>query len=119
MPNSTEWIDPLGLSGRKEPKPWIPPGNSKEGWQHIDERHISGTHPEGPGDLFERGSTQAQIQTACECLVKNGTRISDPNRRIQTYEKRMKANGKVDRVRGVFDSHDGNRTITVFPVRSE
>ncbi|WP_443094343.1 RHS repeat-associated core domain-containing protein [Pseudoduganella chitinolytica] len=119
VPNSTGWIDPLGLSGRKEPKPWIPPGNAKEGWQHIDERHISGTHSDGPGDLFERGSTQAQIQIACECLVKKGTRVSDPNRRIQTYEKRMKINGKMDRVRGIFDSQDGNRTITVFPVRSE
>jgi len=118
-PNPTGWVDPLGLSGRKEPKPWIPPGNEKEGWQHIDERHISGTHSTGPGDLFQQGTTQAQIQAVCECLVKKGTRISDSNRRIQTYEKRMKVNGKVDRVRGVFDSQDGNRTITVFPVRSE
>ncbi|WP_123725914.1 RHS repeat-associated core domain-containing protein [Pseudomonas protegens] len=114
-----EWVDPLGLAGRKTSKPRIEPGNHKEGWQHIDERHISGTHPEGAGDLFPAGTTQDQIQKACECLVKKGTRISDPSRRIQTFEKRMKVNGKKDRVRGVFDSQDNNRTITVFPVRSE
>ncbi|MDK2127045.1 RHS repeat domain-containing protein, partial [Parachitinimonas caeni] len=118
-PNPLEWIDPMGLSGRKEPTPWIPPGNSKEGWQHIDERHVSGTHASGHGDLFEPGTTQAELEKVCECLVKKGTRISDPNKRMQTYEKRMKVNGRRDRVRGVFDSHDGNRTITVFPVRSE
>ncbi|MNL19775.1 hypothetical protein D3C87_1409940 [compost metagenome] len=113
------WVDPLGLSGRKVPIPRIEAGNSKEGWQHIEERHISGTHPTGAGDLFPSGTTQDQIQKACECLVKSGTRVSDPRRQIQTFEKRMKINGRVDRVRGIFDSHDGNRTITVFPVRSE
>lgn len=35
------------------------------------------------------------------------------------YEMRMKFNGKRDRVRGIFDSQDNNRTITIFPVRSE
>ncbi|WP_235515370.1 RHS repeat domain-containing protein, partial [Achromobacter sp. Root83] len=117
--NPVGWVDPLGLSGRKVPIPRIEAGNSKEGWQHIEERHISGTHPTGAGDLFPSGTTQDQIQKACECLVKSGTRVSDPRRQIQTFEKRMKINGRVDRVRGIFDSHDGNRTITVFPVRSE
>ncbi|MDN7874661.1 RHS repeat-associated core domain-containing protein [Burkholderia aenigmatica] len=118
-PNPIEWVDPFGLSGRKEPKPRIEDGNSKEGWQHIDGRHISGTHPSGAGDLFPQGTTRGELQSVCECLVKNGTRISDPKRRIQSYEKRMKVSGKRVRVRGAFDSHDKNRTITVFPVESE
>ncbi|WP_446443669.1 RHS repeat domain-containing protein, partial [Pseudomonas sp. 1176_21] len=115
--NPTDCVDPLGLAGRKVAKPRIDPGNRKEGWQHIDERHVSGTHPGGHGDLFPEGTTQEQIQTACECLVKKGNRVSDPSSRMQIYEKRIKINGRTDRVRGVFDSHDGNRTITVFPVR--
>ncbi|WP_269749315.1 RHS repeat-associated core domain-containing protein, partial [Burkholderia ubonensis] len=117
--NPVEWIDPRGLSGRKEHKPRIEDGNSKEGWQHIDERHIRGTHSSGAGDLFPPGTTREDLQRVCECLVKNGTRISDPKRRIQTYEKRMKVNGERARVRGAFDSHDKNRTITLFPVGSE
>ncbi|MFJ4458451.1 RHS repeat-associated core domain-containing protein, partial [Pseudomonas sp. NPDC089392] len=116
----TQWIDPLGLAGRKLPEPWIASGNAKEGWQHIDERHISGTNTQkGNGDLFAAGTTQLQIQEACECLVKQGTRVSAPDKRIQTFEKRMKVNGKRDRIRGIFDSSDSNRTITIFPVRSE
>ncbi|NNA07159.1 RHS repeat protein, partial [Pseudomonas lundensis] len=118
-PNPVGWVDPLGLAGRKTSKPRIEFGNHKEGWQHIDERHISGTHPSGAGDLFPEGTTKEQILKVCECLVKKGARISDPNRQIQTFEKRVKVNGRKDRVRGVFDSEDGNRTITVFPVRSE
>ena len=118
-PNPTGWVDALGLAGRKTSKPRIEFGNHKEGWQHIDERYISGTHPSGAGDLFPEGTTKEKILKVCECLVKKGARISDPNRQIQTFEKRVKVNGRKDRVRGVFDSEDGNRTITVFPVRSE
>ena len=39
--NPTDGVDPLGLAGRKVAKPRIDPGNRKEGWQHIDERHVS------------------------------------------------------------------------------
>ncbi|WP_232442507.1 RHS repeat-associated core domain-containing protein, partial [Burkholderia ubonensis] len=117
--NPVEWIDPLGLSGRKEHKPRIEDGNSKEGWQHIDERHISGTHSSGAGDIFPPETSREELQRVCECLVKNGTRISDPKRRIQTYAKRGKVSGKRARVRGSFDSHDKNRTITLFPVEGE
>ncbi|EJL68413.1 RHS repeat-associated core domain protein containing protein, partial [Variovorax sp. CF313] len=118
-PNPIEWVDPLGLAGRKTPKPRIEPGNSKEGWQHIDERHISGTSSQGPGDLFPPGTTQDQIQCLCELLAKSGTRISNPSSRIQTFEKRTVVNGVRGRYRAVFDSQDGNRTITAFPVKSE
>ena len=61
-----EWVDALGLAGRKTSKPRIEFGNHKEGWQHIDERHISGTHPGGAGDLFPEGTTKEQILKVCE-----------------------------------------------------
>ncbi|QER40173.1 filamentous hemagglutinin N-terminal domain-containing protein [Acinetobacter suaedae] len=100
-------------------KPRIENGNSKEGWQHIDERHISGTSAKGAGDLFVKGTTRSQIEEASTQLVLSGTRISDPSSRLQTYEKRIVINGQRDRVRVVVDSHDKNRVITIFPVRSE
>ena len=77
------------------------------------------TLKKGPGDLFAPGTTQLQLQAVCECLVKQGTRISDPKRTMQIYERKMKLNGQRDRIRGVFDASDNNRVITVFPVRSE
>lgn len=82
-------------------------------------RDVSGTHPHGPGDLFAPGTTRAQVTRAAEDLVARGTRISDPSRRIQTFERRMKVNGVRDRVRVVVDSDDENRVISIFPVRSE
>ncbi|MBK0115767.1 MULTISPECIES: hypothetical protein [unclassified Delftia] len=69
--------------------------------------------------MLEPGTAQAELQKTCECLVKNGVRVSDPKKRIQTYEKRMLVNGEIDRIKGVFDSHDGNRTITAYKARSE
>ncbi|THJ31120.1 RHS repeat protein [Lampropedia aestuarii] len=118
-PNPTGWTDFYGLSGRKTSKPRIEPGNSKEGWMHIDERHITGNSQQGPGDLFPPGTTQDQIQCLCELLVKKGTRITDPSRRIQTFEIKTKVNGLRARFRGIFDSKDQNRTITTFPVLRE
>ncbi|WP_422085989.1 RHS repeat-associated core domain-containing protein [Variovorax sp.] len=118
--NPIGWIDPLGLAGRKITQtPRIEDGNHKEGWQHIDERHITGNSPDGPGDLFAPGTTRAQVQCLCELLVQKGTRTSDPSRTIQTYEKRTTVNGKRARYRAIFDSKDKNRTITAFPVESE
>lgn len=99
--------------------PRIENGNAKEGWIHIDARHVTGNAPEGPGDLFAPGTTRAQIEQAARTLVKKGLRISDPSKRIQTFEKVITVNGQTDRVRVVVDSDDGNRVITIFPVRSE
>jgi hypothetical protein len=99
--------------------PRIENGNAKEGWIHIDARHVTGDAPEGPGDLFAPGTTRAQIEQAARTLVKKGLRISDPSKRIQTFEKVITVNGQTDRVRVVVDSDDGNRVITIFPVRSE
>lgn len=49
-------------------------------------------------------------------MIEKGTRVSDPARRMQTYEKRMIVNGMRARYRLVVDSDDGNRIITFFPV---
>jgi hypothetical protein len=121
------WVDPLGLSqgqgcGTRVPhrqKPRIEDGNLKEGWEHIDARHVSGTHPKGPGDLFAPGTTRAQVTKASKEVVAKGTRISDPSARIRVFEKRTKVNGRRDRVRVAVDSDDGNRVISAFPARSE
>ncbi|MCX4574171.1 hypothetical protein OHB41_13450 [Streptomyces sp. NBC_01571] len=91
-------------------------GNPKEGWQHIDERHIAGTANGGHGDLLPPSTTRAQVEKAAETMIEKGTRVSDPARRMQTYEKRMIVNGMRARYRLVVDSDDGNRIITFFPV---
>lgn len=80
---------------------------------------MTGNSPKGPGDLFPEGTTREQIEGAPDAVVTKGVRVSDPSRRMQTYEKRVKVNGKVDRVRVIVDSADNNRVITTFPVRSE
>lgn len=98
-------------------KPRIENGDLKEGWAHIDARHITGNHPDGAGDLFSLGTTRSQIQQAANTIIKKGKRISDPVRRIQTFEKDIVVNGKKDLVRVIVDSGDGNRVITIFPVR--
>ena len=103
------------------PGPWrgnptIQNGNLNEGWTHIEARHVTGTHPHGAGDLFAAGTTRTQLQRAATDVVRTGTRISDPSRRIQVFERRMTINGQSDNVRVVVDTRDG-RVITIFPVR--
>ncbi|APU40733.1 putative T7SS-secreted protein [Streptomyces sp. TN58] len=114
-PHPYEWIDPFGLA-LCHAKPRLEDGTPKEGWQHIDERHISGTHSSGHGDLMPPTTTREQVQAAAEKVLEKGTRISEPDRRIQTFEKRMVVNGMRARYRLVVDSMDGNRIITFFPV---
>jgi hypothetical protein len=70
-----------------------------------------------PGDLFESGTTRAQIEEAARILIEKGTRITDPSKRLQVFEKVIKVNGKRDLVRITVDSGDANRVITIFPVR--
>jgi hypothetical protein len=97
-------------------KPQIQDGNLKKGWAHIEARHVTGTDPEGAGDLFAPGTTRAQLQRAAEDLGTKGNRISDPARQVQVFERRMTINGKSDNVRVVVDTADGS-VITIFPVR--
>jgi hypothetical protein len=90
-----------------------------KGWKHIDERHVTGNDPnKGPGDLFPPGTTREQLEDAAKKVIKNGTRVSDPSRTVQTFEDRIVVNGMRDRVRVVIDSSTGE-VITIFPVRSE
>ena len=113
---------PCPLSGQRIPHrqpPRIEDGNQKEGWQHIDERHVSGTADKGPGDLFPPGTTRKELEKVASKIVQKGTRISDPSRRIQSFERVVKVGGRRDRVRVVVDSDDGNRVVTMHPVRSE
>jgi RHS repeat-associated protein len=114
-PNPAGTTDPLGLAlGRT--KPWIPAGDANQGWQHIDERHISGTQP--GGDLFAPGTTRKQCEQAASKVVTKGTRVTgNPKKQIQTFEKKITVNGRTDKVRVVVDSHDNNRVITMFPAR--
>ncbi|RKE18249.1 RHS repeat-associated core domain-containing protein [Streptomyces sp. TLI_171] len=113
--NPHTWTDPLGLSPHRH-RPRIETGNDKEGWVHIDGRHVTGNHPHGPGDLMPPGTTREQVQSAAEKVVKRGQRISDPAKRMQLYERRLTVNGMSARYRVLVDSHDFNRVITFFPV---
>ncbi|MFB7979388.1 putative T7SS-secreted protein [Streptomyces vinaceus] len=114
-PNPLEWVDPLGLALCRA-KPRMENGNPKQGWQHIDERHISGNHSSGHGDLMPPTTTRQQVEEAAQKILEKGNRVSDPARQIQTFEKRMIVNGMRARYRLVVDSLDGNRIITFFPV---
>lgn len=102
---------------RTEPR--IEDGNKDEGWTHIESRHVTGTHPDGAGDLFAPGTTREQLSQAAKDVVAKGTRLSNPSRTVQSFEDKVKVNGQRDRVRVVVDSSDNNRVITMFPVRSE
>ncbi|MEU4351319.1 RHS repeat-associated core domain-containing protein [Streptomyces sp. NPDC023838] len=114
-PNPLTWIDPFGLALCRT-SPRLEDGNPKEGWQHIDERHVSGTSAQGHGDLMPPSTTRAQVEEAAQNMIDKGTRVSDPSRRMQTFEKRMIVNGHRARYRLIVDSEDGNRIITFFPV---
>ncbi|MDT0426820.1 putative T7SS-secreted protein [Streptomyces salyersiae] len=114
-PNPHTWMDPLGLALCRI-KPRLEDGNPKQGWQHIYERHIGGTAAGGHGDLMPPTTTRAQVEAAADRIIEKGTRVSDPNRTIQTLEKRMTVNGMRAVYRLVVDSSDGNRVITFFPV---
>lgn len=114
-------IDPntLGMNGgavrifRKRVRPVLLDGDSRSGWQHIQERHMP---PNGEADLFAPGTTRDQIEAAAADLVENGTRVSDPTRAVQVYERRMNINGLRTNYRVVVDTSNGHRVVTLFPV---
>lgn len=117
--NETQQACGLSTNGRipHRNKPRIEQGNLKEGWIHIDARHITGNHPDGHGDLFAQGTTRSQIEQAANTIVAKGKRVSDPAKRIQTFEMDIVVNKKKDLVRIIVDADAGNRVITIFPVR--
>ncbi|MBX3466133.1 MAG: RHS repeat-associated core domain-containing protein [Planctomycetes bacterium] len=96
--------------------PRMQDGDLRSGWRHVDARHVAGDHPGGAGDLFRAGTTRRQVEAAAREVVSRGVRVSDPQRRIQTFERRVTVNGRPDNVRVVVDTADGS-VITVFPVR--
>ncbi|TLS46789.1 Rhs protein [Streptomyces montanus] len=115
-PNPTVWIDPFGLALCRKP-PRLDDGDLKKGWIHIEGRHITGTNPSTKhADMLPPTTTRAQVHEAAAKIVKKGTRISDPSKRIQTYEMRTKVNGMRGRFSVTVDSHDSNNIITFFPV---
>lgn len=79
--------------------PHLEDGNSKEGWQHVENRHITGTDP--GGDLFAPGTNRAQIEAAARRLVKKGRLVTDPKKVIQIFEKKIIVNKMKDLVRVV------------------
>jgi len=90
-------------------------GNAKEGWQHIDARHVTGDAPGGAGDLFPAGTTRAELEKVAQAVVDTGTRIStNQAKKMQTFSKHMKVNGEYMRVNVTVETTDG-RIITMFP----
>ncbi|RAU51493.1 hypothetical protein DBY65_020620 [Pseudomonas sp. RIT412] len=90
-------------------------GDLKKGWVHIDARHVSGSHPHGAGDLFSAGTTRIQLSQAAAKVVVKGRRVTiDPERQIQTFEKKIVVNKQKALVRVVVDTKD-NSVVTMFP----
>jgi RHS repeat-associated protein len=118
------WIDPYGLSSCRngQQRPAIPSGDRMVGWDHIFARHVPGfgVHQ---GDLFRfrSGATADQIRRKLESGMNrvwhSGTRISNPGKAMQIFEKRMSINGLSAGYRLVVDTAN-NRVVTFFPVLS-
>jgi hypothetical protein len=96
--------------------PRIEDGNSKEGWQHIDERHVSGTNP--GGDLFPKGVTRDELLAVAIAVVRKGARRK-PNAEqpMQVFEKRIRVKSVWCDVRVVVNARFCNRVITMFPLK--
>ncbi|MFI9811350.1 RHS repeat-associated core domain-containing protein [Saccharothrix variisporea] len=116
VPNGFSWADPFGLTPCRT-TPRMEDGNSKQGWRHIEKRHIpGGDDPSKQGSLFAPGTTRDQIEKAAEEMVRKGTRQSDPSPAYQVFERRMTINGLRTNYRLIVDSTDGNNIITMFPI---
>ncbi|NJK65005.1 MAG: hypothetical protein HC921_21900 [Synechococcaceae cyanobacterium SM2_3_1] len=114
MPEECRCAAALPRGGKIQP--FIPDGNLRRGWIHVDARHITGNHPSGPGDLFEPGTTRAELESAAIRLVQTN-RVSTPGRVKQEFEDRMVINGRRDRIRVAINANSC-AVITIFPVRS-
>ena len=102
-------------------KPWrgdfvLKDGNLRRGWRHIDARHITGDHPSGAGDLFEPNTTRAEIEALAKEVVKNGTRTSEPDATVQTFDYKTKFQGKREWFKAVVDTAS-EELVTIFPMR--
>ena len=102
-------------------KPWrgdfvLNDGTLRKGWRHIDARHITGDHPGGAGDLFEPNTSRAEIETLAKEVVKNGTRTSEPDETVQTFDHKTKFQGKREWFKAVIDTAS-DELVTIFPMR--
>ena len=94
----------------------ITEGNSKRGLKHILERHSPDefvTHEKG--DLFPSGTTHNQILDGINQVFSKGTRVSDPKKVMQTFEKRIKLNGESANYRLIVDTNNGD-VVTFFKI---
>jgi hypothetical protein len=83
-------------------------GNSKKGFQHILERHSADEFLDlGKGDLFPKGTTNEQIMAGIQDVYSTGTRVSDPTKAVQTFEKRIKLNGESANYKLIVDQNAG------------
>ena len=105
-------------------KPWradlvLNDGNLKEGWIHIEARHITGTHPSPKhADMFEPDTTRAEIEQLAREVIKNGTRISDPRKVMQSFELKTVFQDKREWFRASIKTTT-DELVTIFPIRSE
>ena len=110
---AAEAANARNFGGLRRPRPTIPDGNLKGGWKHIDARHVTGDHPNGPGALFPPGTTRAQLEAAARELAAKGTRQTEPGIAKQTYTGRLTVNGRRGLVKVVIGP-DG-KVISIFP----
>ena len=116
-------VDVFGLSIDRNIAPILETGNLKEGWIHIDARHLTGDHPKGAGDLFDAGVSRAGVESASAKILKKGKRVTvNPNSTMQVFEMKIRVKGskKKELVRiALADLHTGgkSRLISAFPVR--
>ncbi|MEM6362764.1 MAG: RHS repeat-associated core domain-containing protein, partial [Bacteroidota bacterium] len=91
-------------------------GNSKKGLQHILERHSADDFlDKAKGDLFPSGTTNEQIFDAIGEVFNKGTRVSNPSKSVQTFEKKIKLNDQTDNYRLVIDQKN-EEVVTFFRV---
>jgi hypothetical protein len=72
-------------------------GNAKKGMEHILRRHSADeflNNPGGKGDLFPKGTSDAQIIKGIDEVYSKGKRLGDASNTMQTFEKRIKINGE-------------------------
>ena len=74
------------------------------------------TNPQGKGDLFPSGTTIEEIIEGIKQVYSTGARASDnPNKVMQTFEKRITINGESANYRLSVDTAN-NRVITFFKI---
>jgi hypothetical protein len=111
----TTLIQVFKRAGKEVALKW---GNAKKGMEHILRRHSPDEYlnnPGGKGDLFPKGTTDSQIMKAIELVYEKGTRVGDPKKIMQTFEKRLKINGESANYRLSVDTAN-NEVISFFKI---